>query len=284
MVHVDGDVIGYRAGYAAEHTLYHVHYKVGGKQKTKTFDGAKEYKAFLEEREFGPLDYLVETEVVVEDEKAALYNVRSIIQSIADDLQVDPETELRVYLTGPNNYRSGVATIKPYKGNRDPNKKPVHAPAIKEYMRGRYNAIVSDGQEADDEMAIAHLATPGWETESVIATIDKDLDTIPGRHYNFVTKEAYYIDEAEARKFFWCQMIAGDPVDNVPGIPGMGMVKAKKYLADWDGIDERIAYDKVRALYVQSYGDKSDEALLEMGRLLYIRRRPDEWWQPPELI
>ena len=278
-VHVDGDVIVYRAGFAAEHTYYHVHYMEDGKQETQTFDGAKEYKAFIEERDFGPLDYTVETEFSVEDESAALYNVKSIVRSIADDLQVDLDTEVFVYLSGGTNYREGVATIKPYKGNRADKPKPVHAPAIKQFIRSRYNTIVSDGQEADDDMAIAHYTL--WEVDpdsSVIATIDKDLNTIPGRHYNFATKEAFIVTPEEADKFFWQQMVSGDTVDNIPGIPKWGKIKAAKFVEEnWPNI-----YPAVRSLYVQAYPEDPDKALLEMGRLLYIRKRPDEWWNPPK--
>lgn len=278
-VHIDGDVIVYRAGYAAEHTLYHVHYRDGGQQKTETFDKAKEHQAFLEEKNWAPTDYWVETEFVVEDESAAIYNVRSIIGSIADDLGVDLDTEVFVYLSGPENYRNGIATIKPYKGNRDPDRKPVHAPAIKDYMRRKYNCIISNGQEADDDMASAHYAI--WEVNpegSVIATIDKDLDTVPGMHYNFVTKESYLVTPEEAERFFWQQMVSGDPVDNIPGVPGWGRIKAAKFVdKHWPNI-----VPAVRDLYVQSYGDKAEDAMLEMGRLLYIRKRSDEWWTIPK--
>lgn len=285
LVHVDGDVICYRAGYAAEHTMYHVHYKADGKQETKVFDGAAEYKDFLASSGFGPLDYLVENEVVVEDESAAIYNVNSIIRAIADDLQVDLDSEVRVYLSGETNYRLSVGTIKPYKGNRDPTRKPVHAPAIKQYIRNKYDCQVSDGQEADDDMAIAHYAM--WERDpesTVIATIDKDLNTIPGKHYNFVTKAAYYVTPEEANKFFWTQMIAGDPTDNVPGIPKYGMGKAEKALMGWDGATNPDIVDMIRTLYVQSYGEKWEDAMTEMGRLLYIRKRPDEWWEIPNAL
>lgn len=282
LVHVDGDVICYRAGYAAEHTLYHVHYRVDGKQVTKTFDGAQEYKAFIDEQNFGTLDYWVENEVMVEPEEAALYNVRSIIRAIADDMQVDRDTEVRVYLSGPDNYRMGIATVKPYKGNRDPTRKPVHAPAIKEYIRKAYDCQVSDGQEADDDMGIAHFSM--WEKDpesTVIATIDKDLDTIPGLHYNFVTKTAYVVTPEDADKFFWQQMVSGDTVDNIPGVPKWGKVKAEKYVAEnWPNIAPAVL-----ALYVQGYGEeKARDVMLEMGRLLYIRKRPDEWWALPKEV
>ena len=285
-VHIDGDVIGYRAGYAAEHTFYHVHYREGGKQATKVFDGANEYRAFLKEHpDWTPLDYLVETEVVVEDESAAIYNVRSIINAICDDLQVDRDTEVLVYLSGPDNYRNGVATIKPYKGNRDPAREPVHAPANKEYIRRTYNCITSDGQEADDDMAIAHYAM--WEVDpasSVIATIDKDLDMIPGLHYNFVTKESYNVTPEEGTFNFYKQLLTGDSVDNIPGLQGVGPVGAGKILAGSPSLGELDLWRTVSRAYADRHPEDWPARILEVGRLLWIRRRPDEWWNPPEEV
>jgi 5'-3' exonuclease len=283
-VHVDGDVVVYRAGFAAEHNIYHVHWVEDGLEKVQSFDGKKAFAKWLDANP--GKNHWVENETQVEPEQACLYNVHSILKSIANDLQVDKENDLIVYLSGPTNYRTGVATIKPYKGNRDPTKKPVHAPAIKELMRNRYNAITTDGIEADDAMATAHYAM--WqqdEMSSVIATIDKDLDTVPGLHHNFAREKpeerSYYVTPEEARIKFWKQMITGDTIDNIPGIPGAGPSKADKALGGWDGVDEREAYEIVRGLYVQSYKDKADEALLEMGRLLWIQRKPDDWWNPP---
>jgi DNA polymerase-1 len=280
MVHVDGDVVVYRAGFAAEHTLYHLHYYEGGKQATKTFDGAKEYEAFLKDKDWSPVDYWVETEIVVEPEEAAVYNVRSILRTICDDLQIDPETELRVYLSGGTNFRDGVATIKPYKGNRDRSRKPVHAPALKEYVRRTYTTVVSDGQEADDDMATAHFAMFVQDPDStVISTIDKDLNMIPGLHYNFVTKESYYVEPYEGLLNFYRQCLTGDTTDNIPGIRGIGPVKALKLVPD--GTPPAVALETVRGAYREAYPENADAALLEIGQLLWIRREPDEWWSPP---
>jgi DNA polymerase-1 len=281
MVHVDGDVVVYRAGFAAEHTLYHLHYYADGKQATKTFDGAKEYEAFLKDKDWSPVDYWVEPEIMVEPEEAAVYNVRSILRSICEDLQIDPETELRVYLSGETNFRNGVATIKPYKGNRDKSRKPVHAPALKDYVRRAYNCKTSDGQEADDDMAIAHFDMFCKDPDStVISTIDKDLNMIPGLHYNFVTKESYYVQPFEGLLNFYRQCLTGDTTDNIPGIRGVGPVKAGKLIPD--DADPGAALHAVRGAYREAYGDDAEKVLLEVGRLLWIRRNHDEWWSPPD--
>lgn len=278
IVHLDCDVICYRAGYSVEHNVYHVHLADGS---VTSFDGAKEYKKFVEDKGLGPSDFWLTNETQVEPVEAALMNVHSIIKGIKQDLQVTEE-ELRFYLSGPGNYRNGIATIAPYKGNRDPDKKPVHAGAIKALIRDRYGATTTTDEEADDAIGIAHKALYIQDPEgTVIATIDKDLDTVPGLHYNFVTKTTYNVSPNEARKFFWRQMLTGDTVDNIPGIKGIGPKRADAILKGWDGEDDYVGYELVRPLYVTCYGEEADSALLEMGRLLRIRQEENEWWQIP---
>jgi len=57
-----------------------------------------------------------------------------------------------IILSGPGNFRDSIATIKPYKGNRDPTHIPVHYSAIRQYMIDQYCAVVIHGREADDEV------------------------------------------------------------------------------------------------------------------------------------
>ena len=47
-------------------------------------------------------------------------------------------------------------------------------------MQSRYGAQVIDGMEADDALALAQT------DKTAIATIDKDLLMVVGRHYNYV--------------------------------------------------------------------------------------------------
>ena len=273
IVHLDGDVLVYRAGFAAEHTFW----KVEWGEYSREFESRSLLNAFLEEEGIGKLECVITSRVEAEPEGHALFNARSMVRTIEDKLQAD---SLILYLSGPSNYRNTIATIKPYKGNRDPDHKPVHAAAIKAMYRREYNVKTSDGQEADDDMAIAHYAE--WMREphsSVIATIDKDLDMVPGLHYNFVKDEQYYIEPIDGLRKFYEQMLKGDTVDNIPGVPGIGPVKAGKHLAECK--TEWEMYQAVRTLYVSGYGDAADAALLENGRLLWMRRQDNEWWNPP---
>lgn len=273
IVHLDGDVLVYRAGFAAEHT----HWKVEWGEYSREFESRSLLNAFLEEEGIGKLECVITSRVEAEPVGHALFNARSLVRSVEEKMQAD---ELILYLSGPTNYRTGIATIKPYKGNRDPDHKPVHAAAIKAMYRREYNVKTSDGQEADDDMAIAHYAL--WlrdPNSTVIATIDKDLDMVPGLHYNFVKGETYVIEPLEGLRIFYAQMLKGDTVDNIPGVPGIGPAKASKALAECK--TEWEMYQATRTLYVQGYGDKADEALLENGRLLWMRRHENEWWNTP---
>jgi len=101
---------------------------------------------------------------------------------------------------------------------------------------------------------------------------------IPGMHYNFRDENMYYVDPLLADRNFWKQMLTGDTVDNIPGCPGIGPSKAEKALGTLSPFE---MYPVVRAYYVLSYGDEADEKLLEQGRLLWIRRKKDEFWNPP---
>ena len=275
---IDGDVLVYRAGFAAEKTHYTVTWEEDGASHSRDFTTARDMNSFLDLSGVG--DHKIEVERRVEPVENALYNVKSIVKNILTQLH-STEDDLTIVLSGPTNFRNGIGTIKPYKGNRDPTHKPVHGPDIKEYMKKRYNHLVSEDEEADDLIGYTHYAE--WQKDphgSVIVTIDKDLDMIPGLHYNFVTERTYEIAPDEAMYLFYRQLITGDTVDNIPGIPGMGKVKAAAALKG--AVGEKEMYDKVRTLYVQSYPDNPDEALLENARLLWIRRHPNEWWKPPE--
>ena len=276
IVHIDGDVIVYRAGFAAEHTYWSVRWPEGGMFHEREFESRKDMKDFMDEYGLNSLECSVKSRREAEPVENALFNVRSIINSI---IEKTGAMKAIVYLSGPTNFRDGVATIQPYKGNRDPDAKPVHAAEIKQMMRRTYDCKISDGQEADDDMAIAHWKL--WIEDpysSCIATIDKDLNMVPGMHYNFVKDERYYVEPEEGLRWFQTQLLIGDTVDNIPGIRGIGPKKAEKIL-DCDNVWEAIAEE-----YVKCYGGKWKAALQENGVLLWMRIQEDQWWQlPPEV-
>ena len=177
--------------------------------------------------------------------------------------------EHELFLTGKVNYRNDIAVTVPYKGNRKDVKKPVHLPLLREYLQTAWGATVSDGQEADDDIAIR--ATELGD-ESIIVSIDKDFMQVPGWHYNFVKKVKKYVTPEEGLRFFYKQILTGDSADNIKGMHRVGDVRATKMLAD--AKTEQELY----ACCVEAMGA---ERVLENARLLWLRRQPNQLWEPP---
>ena len=72
--------------------------------------------------------------------------------------------EHELFLTGKQNFRFDVAVTAPYKGNRKDVKKPKHLPLLREYLQTAWGASVSDGQEADDDIAIRATELKGKDS------------------------------------------------------------------------------------------------------------------------
>lgn len=209
----------------------------------------------------------------------ALSNTKTAVDFMLD--YAFPERKWhRAFLTGKNNFRTTVATIKPYKGNRDPNHKPKYYNEIREYLVGKYNAEVIDGQEADDMLGIVQWSFPDKST--VICSIDKDLKMIPGYHYvpstgygdNRKPPTFFYQSVDDANMYFWFQMMTGDATDNIPGLPGVGPMTANKVISDHNGNENAVA-QAVRELYDRYYPDYPG-AFYEMAQLLWMRRKEGE--------
>ena len=88
-----------------------------------------------------------------------------------------------VFITGRTNFRYALATTHPYKGNRKNLEKPLHYEALREKLVA-LGATISENQEADDDVGIASTKYEGW-----IVHVDKDLDQLPGWHYNPVKRK-----------------------------------------------------------------------------------------------
>ena len=206
-----------------------------------------------------------------EPEKIAIKKVSEFLEDLLFTY-TDAE-DCEGYLTGSSNYRLDIAKTAPYKGTRV-SEKPRHLGIIRQYMIDAWAFSVQEQQEADDAIGIRAYAL--GENDYVICSIDKDLDNIRGKHYNFVKNEAYYVTEEQAIKNFYRQLLTGDRVDNIPGISGIGPKKAEKILEDC--VTEEELYSAVLKAY-----DGNVEYLTEQGQLLWIRRKENELWEPPKL-
>ena len=165
------------------------------------------------------------------------------------------------FLTGGENYRYKI--YPQYKAHRRDRPPPRWWSDCKEYLVSEWKSRICTGYEADDAIGIAATSHGG-----IIASIDKDLRQIPGRHYNFVTREFSEVSPQEAHRNFCRQLILGDRSDNIPKIPRVGEVGAEKILND-NPPDTWL--DIIKELYRQHDMDFETNY-----KLLYILRSKEE--------
>jgi len=76
------------------------------------------------------------------------------------------------------------------------------------------------------------------------------------------------VDQEYADYFFWLQMLTGDTVDNIPGLPRVGPVKANAIL---NGV---TSYEDLKRTVQEAYKSKFGEAWKEHyllnGKMLYM--------------
>lgn len=317
---VDGDAFVYSIGLAAQYTLRHF-YLVGEDPEVTTpvatfryvkkYRGVSGYKDWLKFCDF-ELDtdvFFVEEEFLDTIDKV-LHSVKVTMMKFQGMFGHKP----KIYLTGVNNFREDIAFEVPYKGNRwtserreeereigkwsewleetkdswrEP-QRPKHKEAIIEYLVERWGATVVDGMEADDAVSMEMWAD--WyaaqdpqedNTKNVLVHIDKDLNMVPGWHYNPDKEELYFTDEFEASRFFYKQLLVGDKqTDNIPGLTGVGDRTAEKLLA---GCTTEEEMDAIIFHTYQNHKDmtgKDDDQIIEIIQnrafLLWMYRSVEE--------
>ena len=180
--------------------------------------------------------------------------------------------ELKIAIKGDNNFRKEI--YPNYKSNRsvDPEVEEL-LEQIRIYICKEFHAIRAHDQEADD--LIAQWATQYRDNneEYVICSIDKDLKMIPGLHFNFNHEVFKFINEDEADYNLWFQLLVGDPTDRIPGIPGVGPIKARKLLHN---TRKELRRGIVINAYKNFYKTKWEDLINLYGNLVYIRSIKNE--------
>jgi len=263
---VDGDILRYEIGYASE---------TGWRAKTQR-------------QESPPFSY-----------------VESVLQQRLADIcsALNTNQTPKIYFTEGRTFRYDIAKKKPYKGSRV-EKKPDHFDNLTCYMRDILGAEVVTGIEADDRLAIDHYSSAGT---TVLCSRDKDLRQVPGWFYSWeldrqpsfgptkITKEgtlALTPAKPELKKpaklmgtglsWFYAQVLMGDPVDNIPGLPQCGPVAAFELLQGRTPAEQLETVLRAYTDYYEgcispnSFPFNPDAELLEQGRLCWLTRRLNE--------
>lgn len=262
IVLIDCDIVAVSCSAAAEQKFVRAR---GQRFKNKT-----ELKAAIPDVDPEEIERIVEPEPF----SHARQNARALMQRILDaNAHV---SDYRGYLSGPDNFRHQVATLKPYKGNRDRSEEPTWRKDLEEFLLAEFPVERTYGYEADDRLAVEFCKDP---TNSVLCSLDKDFCQIPDlRMYRWDSDEHVTVDRVNAYRRFHEQLLKGDTTDNIPGCPGIGKAKAEKAMANLK--DEKVMLTVCYTHYQKAYGKQAWDAMIENARLLYLCRTEEELADP----
>ena len=147
-------------------------------------------------------------------------------------------------------------------------------PEIREALAAyRIPVIELPGYEADDVIGSLAKKAEAGGFDVVIVTADKDmLQLVSGERIRvFHTGKEIFLDDAGVTTFFGVPpaqvtdvlALMGDSVDNVPGVPGVGQVTAKKWIAQYGSLPALLEHaDEIKGKVGESLRAHREDALL----------------------
>ena len=198
-------------------------------------------------------------------------------------------TEYYGYTGKGKTFREDIATLIPYKGNREGMMRPLLLDAMKDYVINRHNAILAERLEADDLCCIDTLrAYNKWKESGdnkdkvILVGIDKDAKGTSGWHFN-PEKDSepkliegfgnLWLDnkgevDGGGRAFLYYQIASGDLVDNFYA----NVFSEKKWAS-------KSAYDMLKDCKTDK---EAFQALVDTYKILYPEPKTVVLWRGDE--
>jgi 5'-3' exonuclease len=186
-----------------------------------------------------------------------------------------PEFEL--VISGSGNFRKKISSE--YKSNRKPESRPKYLYEAKNYFIKYWNAVLTEGIEADDYIASLH------DSCTIIVSNDKDYKQLGGKIYNPFKDELVEITKPEY--WFFLQTLIGDSADCVSGLKNPDKLHHKNQPCYTEDTASKLLEDKspeemkeiVQEKYKTIYGDGWYERFDTNCRLLWLKRNfADEYF------
>jgi 5'-3' exonuclease len=229
------------------------------------------------------------------------------VDGVAEALDIDPETDVIHCFTKRGMFRRDLEPN--YKANRT-KPKPLGYSELKAKCLDLPWAVMHEQVEADDLIGIFTTQLSASNEPTCIVSGDKDLLQIPGWHYwpkpfweskskqplrewfkrygmEEPTPCLFHVPEEAAERFFYCQILAGDSTDGIPGLPGTGMVGAAKEVGKWDITNPVECWQRIVQLFAKKGLDETEA--IRQARLVRILRDQEydlqtstvKLWTPP---
>lgn len=161
-------------------------------------------------------------------------------------------------LTSPTNFRKDI--LPSYKGNRKETRKPMMLPFLREHVMKNHKYDMREGLEGDDLLGI-YGTDPNAKDERVIFSADKDMKTLPAKHWDTDWALVREITEEDANRWWLYQSLTGDTTDGYKGCPKVGPVAANKIL------DKDCSFDAVVAAF-----EKANLSIFEATQQAQVAR------------
>lgn len=180
-----------------------------------------------------------------------------------------------------------------YKANRQatPQELKDSIPWIIEILNAmRIPVVRMDGYEADDLIGtFTRLAGEREGMHAYMVSLDKDLGQLLSPHCSFhkpgkkgsdfeVVSEAAFLEEwgiSQPRQIIDILALMGDSSDNIPGVPGVGAVTARKLIAQFGSVENMLAHtDQIKGKMREKVEANADHARLSYELATILRDVP----------
>ena len=230
-------------------------------------------------------------------------------EELCDTFDADIERDLVHCFTEASRFRKAV--FPGYKANRQGQTKPMMYAEMKAQLLNSGEIAFHHTQiEADDLIGILATQFKSIDEECVIASGDKDLVQIPGKHWWFnpfwgakskeelrefltrfgmeeINERTFNVPESAANRFWWVQLLTGDATDGIVGAKGIGIKTAIKEVVEWDTSRPLECWQKAVGIYVKK--KQTEEQAVQTARLIHLLRNGEydfndhtvSLWNPP---
>lgn len=210
-----------------------------------------------------------------EDQEYMMQSWSEFGKQLAEILENTFATTYLMAVKSSTNFRDDM--YQDYKKQRKDHASPnVFVPVLRQLAIKDGLAIPAIGREADDLLRIWAEQAIAAGDPYVICSVDKDLKCIPGPYYDMKKRAITHTDALEAARHYHEQLLKGDPTDNIPGVIGIGNIKAANLLKDSTTIEE--FQEVVVDAYIRAYGDGWYDMLLSNGKMIHLQRHSEDYF------
>lgn len=280
-LHIDFDTPIFANAAASSKDVCVVTLKKTGKKKV--FDNFDEFYKTFEDK------YLKKYNLWDFDIPLIAFSITGVNNQLNEMISHSWVGDYTLYIGGNSNFRKDL--YSEYKGNRQ--KSPAMRKVLVDYVLHKYKDKVKQAENEEAEDCCLSEVLKDVD-RNVVGYCDKDLTTQSAFFFNYKNQDkgVFFINEEQAFYNLCCQILHGDKTDNIFGIThitkelkdkyqiktrSIGEKTAEKLLNDVQH-DKQLMKERIIDIYKLSYGEQWRQKLQFTGSLVFISKRPREYF------